>query len=185
MAAIDLNTEVSPYGQHGPRKVSTHLLRGFLLFLIPTMALAASPVGNRKPIPPELSLCDLARKSTAYEGKTVRVHATAVNTFEEIVLFDPACTTVRSAVRFVHYHGLDDGPTTFDRMIEKCQAADAVFEGVFHGSEVLLDKHAAYRLLPPGTGYGYLRSYPMLIEVVAVRKVRGATLPGSKECEEP
>jgi hypothetical protein len=56
-------------------------------------------------------------------------------------------------------------------MMQECGAADVVFEGVFHGSDLT---HL------PAKGYGYLNSHPMLIEVIAVEEVHRPSIATAK-----
>ena len=161
------------------------LLRTFFFVLLSAAALATSSSDEGRQASstlPELTICDLAHQSKLYDGKTVRVRGTTVDTFEEIQLVEPACATMRSALSFAHLNKNND-QVTFDHMMEKCQAADIVVRGTFHGSDRLLMSQDGLDLVQRHkTGYGYLRSSPMLIEVFAVEKVSAASLPGFKQC---
>lgn len=155
------------------------------IFVLSALALAAPrPQDKARAEETVLSICDLARSSKAYDGKLVRVRGMAVSTFEERQLIDPSCAPMRSALGFDSL-SKNEVSMTFEHTMEKCQAAEVVVRGIFHGSDRLLKQGREYQLHRSKTGYGYLRSSPMQIDVHEVEKAGSASLPGFQQCSVP
>ena len=165
-------------------EIGLWLFQAFLLVLISTAVVASPPKKKMKTVLRELSVCDLARNGKAHDGQTVRVRGTVISTFDELQLVDSGCAPTRSALKFSRLNILGDPQGPFERMMEKCQGADVVFKGVFHESGLLSDQ-SDYERQRSGTGYGYPRSATMLIEVLAVERVRSPSLPEFKNCSAP
>ena len=108
-----------------------------------------------------VTLCQLAAHPEQYEGKTLRIRGRLSTAFEQTVLTDPRCDTQVAALEFSH--PAVGSTSTAQRLMEERRSAEVLLIGVFHGppsSTAILQR-----------GYGHLHSFPMLIDVVALKKL--------------